>query len=435
LLVVADDLNDCGCYGNPKIKTPNIDALAANGVRFTHAFACASSCSPSRAAIYSGLHTHTSGQFGLAHGVHNQATFANVQSLPRVLRAAGYRTGIIGKIHVQPREVYPWEVELSDKGTFGNRDVGLMARQARQFFTESGDKPFLLVVAFGDPHRSDGNSKEFGNERKYDGVPEVHYDPKDVLVPWFLPDQPEVRAELAQYYQSCSRLDHGLGLVMQALKDTKQADNTLVMFLSDNGIPFPGAKTTLYDPGLRLPLIVSAPAIKQRGLRNDALASFVDVMPTALEWAGVKAPDGLQGRSLLPVLETEHPKGWEMVYASHQFHEITMYYPMRMVRTRTHKYILNLAHPLEFPTANDLFQSPTWQGILKRGDNQLGLRDVRSFLHRPREELYDLEKDPNELKNVATDQAYGKVLVDLRTRLKEWQTATKDRWLIKNEHE
>ncbi len=113
----------------------------------------------------------------------------------------------------------------------------------------------------------------------------------------------------------------------------------------------------------------------------------------------------------------------------------TMYYPMRMIRTRTHKYIVNLAHPLEFPTANDLYQSPTWQGILKRGDNKLGLRDVKSFLYRPREELYDLEKDPNELKNVATDPAYARVLADLRTRVKDWQTATKDRWLIKNIHE
>jgi N-sulfoglucosamine sulfohydrolase len=106
-----------------------------------------------------------------------------------------------------------------------------------------------------------------------------------------------------------------------------------------------------------------------------------------------------------------------------------------MIRTRTHKYLLNLAHQLEFPTANDLYQSPTWQGILKRGDNKLGLRDVQSFLHRPREELYDLEKDPHELKNVAADPAYGKVLADLRAQLKEWRTATKDRWLIKDQHE
>ena len=108
-----------------------------------------------------------------------------------------------------------------------------------------------------------------------------------------------------------------------------------------------------------------------------------------------------------------------------------MYYPMRMVRTRTHKYILNLAHPLEFPSAGDLYASPTWQGILKRGDKKLGPRDLNAFLHRPREELYDLQKDPKELKNVAADPAYAAVLTDLRARVKAWQTRTKDRWLVK----
>jgi len=434
VLLVADDIGlDCGCYGNARIKTPNIDGLAANGVCFTQGFACVSSCSPSRASIYTGLHTHSSGQYGLAHPPHNQSTFPTVQSLPRVLRAAGYRTGILGKVHVQPKEVYPFEVELSAKETFGNRDVGLLGRQARQFLDDCGDKPFLLVVAFGDPHRTD--DKNFGNEQKYQGVPETRYDPKDVLVPWFLPDRPEVRADLAEYYQACSRMDHGVGLVLQALKETKKDGETLIVFVSDNGIPFPGAKTTLYDPGLHLPFLVSSPALKKRGLRNDAMVSFVDIMPTALDWAGVKPPEGLPGRSLLPILEQEHPKGWDVVYGSHQMHECTMYYPMRMIRTRTHKYILNLAHQLEFPAAGDLYRSPTWQGILKRGDKTLGLRDLNGFLHRPREELYDLEKDPRELKNLAADPAYDKVRADLRGRLKEWQTATKDRWLVKYEHE
>ena len=114
-------------------------------------------------------------------------------------------------------------------------------------------------------------------------------------------------------------------MVLQALKETKKADNTLVIFLSDNGIPFPGAKTTLYDPGLHLPLIISSPAQKKHGLTNDAMVSWVDIMPTALDWAGVKPPPGVQGRSVLPILEQEHPKGWDKVFASHQMHEITMY--------------------------------------------------------------------------------------------------------------
>jgi N-sulfoglucosamine sulfohydrolase len=112
-----------------------------------------------------------------------------------------------------------------------------------------------------------------------------------------------------------------------------------------------------------------------------------------------------------------------------------MYYPMRMVRTRAHKYILNLAHPLEYPTAADLYGSPTWQGILERRDKMLGERSLESYLHRPKEELYDLETDPHELKNVADDPKYAGVLADLRRRLKEWQKTTKDPWLIKDTHE
>lgn len=435
LLLIADDLGrDCACYGNAKIKMPNLDALSAGGVCFTNAFACVSSCSPSRASIYTGLHSHTNGQYGLAHGTHNQHTFKDIKSMPGLLREAGYRTGIIGKVHVLPKEVYPFEVPLSE-GDWDNRNVGRMAGQARQFIADCGDKPFLLVMGYNDPHRSENEFKEFGNHKKYPGVPETRYDPKDVQVPWFLPDQPEVRAELAQYYQSAGRLDHGIGLVMQALKDTKKADSTLVIFLSDNGIAFPGAKTNLYDPGIHQPLIISSPAQKKRGLHNNAMVSFVDILPTVLDWAGVKAPAELQGRSILPILGTEHPQGWDVVYGSHQFHEITMYYPMRMVRTRTHKYVLNLAHALDFPLARDLFESPTWQGILKRGDKKLGPRNLDTFLHRPREELYDLQKDPHELKNVATDPAYAKVLADLRQRVKKWQEATKDRWLSKYRYE
>src|SRR5436309_1866246 len=140
VLLIADDLGlDLGCYGNAAVRTPHIDALAAAGTRFTHGFACVSSCSPSRAALYTGLHTHHSGQYGLAHATHNAHTFRTVESLPNLLGAVGgYRTGIIGKLHVQPKEVYPWDVEIS-----GGRNVVQMARQARQFIEESGDRPFF----------------------------------------------------------------------------------------------------------------------------------------------------------------------------------------------------------------------------------------------------------------------------------------------------
>ncbi len=320
VLLIADDLGlDLGCYGSPKIKTPNIDALAKRGTRFTHGFATVSSCSPSRAALYTGLHTHTSGQYGLAHAEHNQHTRTNVKSLPTYLKAAGYRTGILAKVHVLPREVYPFDVE---DPAGGGRDVARLAKSARQFIEGSGERPFCLVCGYTDPHRA---GTGFANDRTYPGVPEVRYDPADVLLPYHVSDRPEARRDFAEYYQSVSRLDYGVGLILKLLEETKKSDETLVIFLSDNGIPFPGAKTTLYDAGLRLPLIVASPAQKKPGTVSEAMASWVDILPTILDWAGVKTPAGLAGRSLLPILDEERPKGWDEVYGSHQFHEITMY--------------------------------------------------------------------------------------------------------------
>ncbi len=432
VLLIGDDLGfQLGCYGNKTIRTPNIDALAKNGTRFTHAFAAVSSCSPSRATLYTGLHTHTSGQYGLAHAEHNFHTFSNVRSLPGLLKANGYRTGIVGKIHVLPRSVYPFDVEIV-QGLAGNRGVAAMAERARQFIRDGGDKPFALVVGFSDPHRA---AKGFGNENKYPGVKEIAYEPSDVTVPYFLSDKPDVRRDLADYYQSISRLDQGVGFLLDALKETKHAEDTLVIFLSDNGPPFPGAKTTLYDSGVHLPLIVASPAQKQRGLTNNAMVSWIDILPTILDWTATKTLPALTGRSLLPILEEENPKGWDVVYGSHQCHEVTMYYPMRMIRTRTHKYIRNLAYKLDYPFASDIYNSPTWQGILERGDKTMGQRTVESFIHRPLEELYDLAKDPHESKNVAADPAYAEVLKDLRERLKAWQVKTRDPWRVKYRYE
>jgi N-sulfoglucosamine sulfohydrolase len=249
-----------------------------------------------------------------------------------------------------------------------------------------------------------------------------------------LPDTPEVRADLADYYGSIARLDHGIGLMMKLLADSKKLDDTLVIFLSDNGMPFVGAKTTLYDTGLHLPLVIRKPGQKA-GVTCNAMASWTDLAPTILDWAGVKQPANLFGRSLLTVLEQEKSAGWDTVFGSHQFHEITMYYPMRMIRTRHYKYILNLANGLEYPHASDLWGSDSWQGILKRSDKLMGQRSVESFLKRPKEELYDIETDPNELKNIAGDPKSAKVLEDLRTGLAAWRKATNDPWLIKDKHE
>jgi N-sulfoglucosamine sulfohydrolase len=214
------------------------------------------------------------------------------------------------------------------------------------------------------------------------------------------------------------------------LREAGQLDDTLIIFISDNGIPFPGAKTTLYNSGINLPLIVAGPGIPQ-DKTNNGLVSFIDLTPTILDFTKADGPKyKLPGRSFLPIVNDDNPKSWDTVFASHQMHEITMMYPMRSIVTPKYKLIVNLDHQKEYPQASDLWGSPSWQFIRKTNGKMLGQRSVDAFLKRPREELYDLSTDPNELKNLAADPAHAKALGELRQRLRAWQTATADPWLI-----
>lgn len=370
VLIAADDLGlQLGCYGDAAARTPNLDALAREGTRYDLAFATTSSCSPSRAVLLSGLHSHANGMYGLQHATHKQSSHAHIQGLPNLLREAGYRSACIGKYHVAPEASYHFDA-TPNQGGMGSRSAVRLAENAERWIREGGEKPFFVYLCFTDPHRA---ARGFANGPAYPGVTEVRYDPAKVPVPPFLPDNAAVREDLADYYQSVSRMDQGVGRMMQALRNTGHLDDTLVIFLSDNGMPFPGAKTTLYDSGVRLPLIVRSPAQSKRGGRSRAMVSWADVTPTILEWTGAKAPPyPLQGRSFLSTVEGGEGAGFDEVYGSHQFHEITMYYPMRMVRTRRYKYILNLAHALPYPFAADIYNSPTWQDALQRKDPASG---------------------------------------------------------------
>ncbi len=443
VLIVSDDhgLDALGCYGNPVIETPNLDALAAGGVRFTNAFCTTASCSASRSVILSGMYNHANGQYGHQHSYHHFISFPNVKSLPVLLTEADYRTGRIGKYHVAPDEVYKFDVALPGN----SRSPVQMADNCRDFVSGDDNKPFFLYYCTSDPHRGGGTANElpgkpdrFGNRPRgaYPGVDEVKYDPKDVVVPPFLPDLPECRAELAQYYQSVSRVDQGVGRLMRVLRRAGKYDNTVVIYISDNGVAFPGAKTTLYEPGMNLPCIVRDPRQKKKGIACDALVNFADLAPTILDFAGAlpgKSP--LQGRSFKSALNQEHPKGWDETYASHTFHEITMYYPMRVVRQRRYKLIWNIAHGLDYPFASDLWASSTWQATINAGKKHYGKRTVEAYLHRPKFELYDLENDPHEVKNLADDPEHQKVLEELKAKLKDFQKRTKDPWIVKWDYE
>ncbi len=432
LMVVDDQGLDAGCYGNAAIQTPHLDALAAVGTRFDYAFCTTASCSASRSVLLTGLHNHANGQFGHMHGYNNFHTQGFVQSLPRLLAKAGYRTCSIGKYHVQPEEVYHFE-QYANEGIMGARSSVRMADNAKAFIEQDDDRPFFLYFCPSDPHRS---RVGFANERTYPNVEEVAYDPDSIPVPHFLPDLAETRRELAEYYQATTRADQGLGRLVEVLHETEHWDDTLVIYLSDNGIPFPGAKTNLYDPGMRLPLVIRSPDARHRGIASAAMVSFADITPTVLDYADAAGPDyKLHGRSIVPVLEETNPAGWDEVYASHTFHEITMYYPMRVIRTREFKCILNLAHRLPFPFASDLYASDTWQAVLREGLDMYGSRSVEDYLHRPRYELYDLQNDPHEVNNLADSPDHAEILTQLQDKLRHWQQATKDPWVVKYRYE
>ncbi len=472
VLFVTDDQSPiAGCYGSPIIQTPHLDALAKEGTRFTQAFATTASCSASRSVILTGLHNHANGQFGHVHDYHKFETFASCAaiSLPLQLKSLGYRTTHIGKLHVAPESVYHFDRYL--KTPAGGHNTPQWIEACKPLFEEKSDAPFFLCFWTNDPHRSGDvvesapeklKANRFGNPpvgQSYPGTEEVVYDPAELPVPAFLPDTPECRRELAQYYQSCTRTDKALGALIAALKEAGQYDNTLILFTADHGMAFPGAKTTVYEAGLQVPFVVRMPG-KQGGKSNDAMISHDDITPSLLDAAGgydadKKGPKTLlpveklgvgenpgpkferyHGRSWISLLDKEHGDGRDELMASHTFHEIQMYYPMRSIRDRRFKLIWNIASPLPYPFASDLWAASTWQAQYEKGlDAPYGKRTVGSYIQRPKFELYDLVADPAESKNLAEDPAHAAQLARMKERLKTAQTETADPWRLKWQYE
>jgi N-sulfoglucosamine sulfohydrolase len=479
LFVTDDEGATLGCYGDPVAVSPAIDALARDGTRFVHAFATTASCSASRSVILSGLHNHKNGQFGHQHDYHKFTTFANVVSLslPRVLARGGYRTAQIGKFHVGPEEVYRFETYLPGN----HRNPVEMAENCRAFLQAEGDeRPFFLYFATADPHRGGGVDPRsrlelkpdlFGNlpdRREYPGVKEAFFDPEEVPVPAFLPATPETREELAQYYQSCARIDQGLARLVEILREAGLYDKTLIVFTSDHGMAFAGGKTTVYEPGLLVPLVVRDPYQAGRGVVSQAMVSHIDITPSLLDFAGLldRAVNGpkdwldpdqywrergellrdnragphqfrtYHGRSWMPVLGDAHAEHWDTVFASHTFHEIQMYYPMRVVRDRQFKLIWNIAHGLPYPFASDLWAASSWQAQYRQGlDAPYGRRTVGRYIHRPAFELYDMRTDPDEAVNLADRPEYASVLHSYQARLRAFQKEMDDPWILKWEYE
>ncbi len=474
VLFVADDHSpDMGCYGNSVIRTPNMDRLAKEGTRFSHAFCTTASCSASRSVILTGLQNHANGHYGHQHSYHKFSSFDNIVSLPVYLHHAGYRTARCGKYHVAPEPVYQFSTVIAGPG----RNPVQMAENCRGFIEQISDRPFFLYFCTDDPHRSGDFADElphrpnrFGNPAPgsagYQGVTESAYDPREVRVPGFLPDTPPARAELAQYYQSISRIDQGVGRLMQILREAGKLDETLFLYISDHGIAMPNAKTTLYEGGMLSPCVMRNPYAAARGVTSNAMISWTDLAPTILDFAGAldretgtvkkeileripanksrSDPQTTQavrrgqfhGRSFLSLAGQESAPGWDAVYASHTFHEIQMYYPMRVVRERRYKLIWNIAHPLPYPFASDLWAAPTWQAQYQQGmEAPYGPRTVRDYIYRPQFEFFDLQNDPNERENLAADPKHAALLEEFKDKLRAFQKRTADPWIMKWDYE
>lgn len=442
LLLIADDLGkNLGCYG-ADVLTPNVDALASESVLFSHAFTSTASCSNSRSVIYTGLHTHQSGQYGLAGKAHHFVIFDHVQTSPAFFKEHGYLTGLIGKIHVGPNSAYPWQFQKESS----TRDVSWVADQAGDFFEDAKreDRPFFLTVGYIDPHR-DMTRSGFGNQDVFDTrVKDVQYEPSSIKVPPFINNLEESRFEFSEYYRAISRLDQGVGMMLEKLKASGLEDDTLVVFLSDNGPPFLNSKTTLYDAGVCLPFIARNPKSATKGIENPNMVSYVDIFPTFLEWSGLSehAPKGLVGKSILPIIERSElvtESEWKHhVFGSHTFHEVTNYWPTRFLRTRRYKYHRNVAWRLDFPFSADLYGSISWDAIRhsqpkgKEADIMVGPRKLKDYIFRPAEELYDLDSDPLEVVNLATEESHKERLLEFRNKLEKWQDETLDPWLYRD---
>ena len=286
ILVTADDLGlQVGAYGDRLAATPHLDALAARSVRFRDAWVVQSSCSPSRSALLTGLWPHQNGQVGLVNG--GFGMHAGVTTLPARLKAAGFATGIIGKLHVDPPKVFPFDLAHSQQGV--SRHVPNVAQWAGEFFTANKERPFFLMVNYLDPHRPFVPEVAGHPKRKFTAADVAKSSLFDLVAK---PDAGEVAA----FYQSIARFDDGLGLLLAEVERAGLASRTVILVMSDNGPPFPGAKSTCYEPGLRTPLVVAWPGVAPRVI--DTPVSLIDIAPTVLDAAGVPAVASLPGRSL-----------------------------------------------------------------------------------------------------------------------------------------
>lgn len=415
LLITGDDHGvEMDAYGDDQAHTPNLNQLGEMGVLFERGYVTQSSCSPSRSSILTGLYPHQNGQLGLAHV--GYAINPELPNLAAEMKNAGYMTGIIGKLHVEPVRAFPFDLDNS-KFVLGSRDVAEVSRRADAFMgeAEKAGLPFFLYVNFFDPHRP---YDEGAFQTK--GIPSRPHTAEEVeLLPFVALDFPGMRHDVAGYYSALERVDWGVGLLIEDLKRRNLLDDTLIIYVGDHGAPFARAKTTCYEAGVRVPFLVYVPGALANGSRDARFVSTVDIMPTILEAAGLEVPPGLAGCSLLPLLENDANPQWRtMIATEYTAHRVDHYYPRRAIRDGRYKLILNLESGRKNPAVPGQYKAPP------EGDPWRAVMEV--FLNPPRYELYDVEADPYELHNLSGDPAYADTLRKMQEELHAWRQETND---------
>ena len=407
VFIIADDCTyrDIGCYGG-QARTPHIDKLATEGMRFTRCFQAAPMCSPTRHNIYTGLYPVKSG----AWPNHTRA-YPHVKSIVHHLRPLGYRVTQTGKTHINPRTVFPFE----NFGGGKNPDMKYIDRLFAE--TAKGGKPFCLFACSNEPH-SPWNKGDASA-----------YPPAKVKLPPYLVDTPRMRSDFSNYLAEITYYDSQVGEIVGLLEKHGLSKNTLVMVVSEQGNGFPFAKWTCYDHGLQSAMIVRWPGKVKAGAVTDAMVEYVDVTPTFVDVAGGKAVNGLDGKSFLPVL-----RGETQTHKQHVFGIMTTRgiingpdaFAIRSVRGTRYKLILNLNHESKF--TNACTKSPAFKSMVAKAatGDATAKRLVHDYHHRPAVELFDLKTDPLEMSNLAGQTDLKKVESRLRVELAAWMKAQGD---------
>ncbi|MCW0218738.1 MAG: sulfatase [Prosthecobacter sp.] len=403
LLIIADDCTyrDMEVYGG-QAKTPHLNRLASEGMKFTHCYQAAPMCSPTRHCLYTGLYPVKSG----AYPNHTMA-YDWVKSIAHYLQPVGYTTHLSGKTHINPKSVFPFE--YSARADDDNPDPAVFDQVLKE--TAKTDKPFLFIAASHEPH-----------EPWTKGDASV-YPPASLKLPPVLVDAPDTRAGFSKYLAEITYFDSQVGELLALLDQHSMRENTLVIVLSEQGNSFPFAKWTCYDAGLQSGCIVRWPGRVKSAVESAALIEYVDIVPTFLDAAGLAAPEILDGRSFLPVLKGERMTHKSYVYGLQTTRGINNgsdHFGIRSVRNERYRYILNLTPNETFENAatrDPIFK--TWENMAKAGDEKAKTL-VHDYQHRVAEELYDCDKDPWNRSNLIDDENLASVRDELRGKLDAW---------------